>query len=227
MNDDNFAFPILTVDGVIFQLIDGKLTVLLIERTFEPFLGVWALPGGYLPREETSRQALDRVLIQKTGLSLNQVSLVEQPYAFDAPSRDPRSYAVTVMYMGLGKDLTAGEHRGMTNAQNPTFVPVAELPRLAFDHEQIVKFAHHRLKELVMNTNAISALMSKHFTLSQLQSAYEAIFLKKLDKRNFRKRIASLNLTKPTNKMVKDGAHRPARLYQFAKVRLQSFIPDF
>jgi 8-oxo-dGTP diphosphatase len=228
MNNENPESPILTVDGVVFQLIDGQLAVLLIRRGFEPFLGVWALPGVYIGSQETSRQALDRALTQKTGISLKQVELVEQPYAFDMPKRDPRGYVVTVMYIGLAKgNVTPGTHKGMNNAQNPQFMSIAKLPKLAYDHDEIVRFAVSQLRALAMSTNAVGALLPKHFTLSQLQSAYEAIFCKQLDKRNFRKRILALDFLKDTGKMLKDGAHRPAKLYSLAKVRVQSYSPVF
>lgn len=227
VDDENFKFPILTVDGVIFQLIDGKLTVLLIQRAFEPFLNEWALPGVYISAKETSRQALDRALIQKTGISLEQITLVEQPYAFDAPKRDPRGYAVTVMYIGLCRQVTPGMHKGMNNAQNPQFLPVAGLPKLAYDHTRIIAFAHDRLKSLAMSTNAVAALLPKHFTLTQLQAAYEAVFCKPLDKRNFRRKILSLDFLKETDKMLTEGSHRPAKLYTLTKAGIQSYTPTF
>lgn len=225
---EDFTFPILTVDSVVFQLINNKLAVLLIQRGFEPFLGVWALPGVYIPSHETSRQALDRALIQKTGISLDQVNLIEQPFAFDAPQRDPRGYAVTVMYIGLCKgDVVPGTHKGMNNAQNPQFLPVIGLPKLAYDHDQIVAFAHNRLKALALSTNVVGALLPKYFTLTQLQSAYEAIFCRPLDKRNFRRRILSLGFIKETDKILNEKAHRPAKLYTLAKTKLQSYVPTF
>lgn len=227
MDDTDFKFPILTVDGVIFQLIDGKLTVLLIQRAFEPYKGEWALPGVYIPADETSHQALDRALIEKTGIGLDDITLVEQPHAFDAPQRDPRGYAVTVMYIGLCKKVTPGTHKGMNNAQNPHFLPVIGLPRLAYDHARIIAFAHNRLKYLAMNTNAVGAFLPTYFTLTQLQSAYEAIFCKPLDKRNFRRKIVSLGFVKETDKMFAEGSHRPAKLYTLVKTGVQSYAPTF
>jgi 8-oxo-dGTP diphosphatase len=217
--EEEFAFPILTVDGVVFQLVGNELHVLLIERAFEPFLGAWALPGMYVSKDETTRMALERVLVEKTGVSTEQLALIEQPYAFDSPQRDPRGYAVTIMYIGLGQGIVPGTREDMTNGQNPTFHPLSNLPKLAYDHEVIVAFAHNRLKTLAAHTNVLAVMLPSSFTLLQLQTAYEAIFGKKLDKRNFRKRILSLNLIEPTGKMAKDGAHRPAQLYRFRDLK--------
>lgn len=164
---------------------------------------------------------------QKTGISCEQFDLIEQPYAFDAAARDPRGYTVTIMYIGLGRGLEPGTHKGMNNTQNPQFLPVAGPPNLASDHDQIIAFAHHRLKALAASTNATAALLPKYFTLSELQTAYEAIFCKKLDKRNFRKKILSLGLLEETSKVSQEGAHRPARLYKFRIAKLHSFSENF
>jgi 8-oxo-dGTP diphosphatase len=213
--EERFEFPILTVDGAIFQLVDDELTILLIQRAFEPFLGEWALPGEYIPKDRSSRQALEHLLVHKTGISTKQLRIIDQPYAFDSPARDPRGYAVTVMYIGLGRGITPGMHPHMDNGQNPQLVPISKLPKLAYDHQTIVKFALDRLKALSLHTAVVATLLPKDFTFLQLQTAYEAIFGKTLDKRNFRKKMLSLQLLEPTSAMTKDGAHRPAQLYRF------------
>src|ERR671930_62620 len=92
--------PTVTVDGVIFQLIDGELSLLLIKRAREPFKGSWALPGGYNNAGETTQEALDRVLAYKAGVRLSQLDLVEQLYTFDTVARDPRGHAVSITYLG-------------------------------------------------------------------------------------------------------------------------------
>jgi 8-oxo-dGTP diphosphatase len=228
MPEKDFRFPILTVDGVVFQLVNNKLTVLLIERGYEPFLGMWALPGAYISATETSHQALDRMLIDKTGISARQCTLVEQPYAFDDPGRDPRGSSVTVMYIALGRGLTPGAVAGgMKYGQNPQFIPLDALPKLAYDHARIVAFAHNRLKALAASTTVVAPLLPDRFTFLQLQTAYEAIFGKRLDKRNFRKKVQSLGLVEATGKLAKDGAHRPAQLYRFRKAKLDMFASSF
>jgi 8-oxo-dGTP diphosphatase len=223
----NKSDPILTVDGVIFQFVDTKLSVLLIQRGYEPFKGQWALPGVYIEPGETSKQALERVLAQKADLSLSKITLIEQPFAFDAPHRDPRAYAVTVMYMGLCKNAQPGSAGDGSNLQNPQFTTLSELPELAYDHRAIVAFAHNRLAALATHTNVVGMLLPKTFTLTQLQQAYEAIFEKKFDKRNFRKRMLMLGFVKETGDMYTDGAHRPAKLYTLAKNKFQSYTPAF
>lgn len=216
--------PILTVDTVIFQLIDDELFVLLIKRTAEPFQGKWALPGGYNAAGETTHDAMERVLKIKAGIEIQDIKLIEQLYTFDTVARDPRGHAVSVTYMGMGKDLVP---EGSKTTQTPQFFPVNNLPELAYDHENIIHYAHERLQSKITYTNAVFALLDPLFTLSQLQTAYEAILCRPLDKRNFRKKFLSLGLIRATNEYFKSGAHRPARLYTFNSQKLEALSRSF
>jgi 8-oxo-dGTP diphosphatase len=221
---NKYVPPILTVDSVIFQLIDDELFVLLIQRAHEPFKGTYALPGGYNAAGETTHDAMSRILLQKAGVEVTDLKLVEQLYTFDTVARDPRGHAVSVTYMGLGKDIVP---EARTNTQTPQFFPVNGLPELAYDHANIIAYAHERLQSKVMYTNAVFGLLDTFFTLSELQSAYEAILCKPLDKRNFRKKFLSLELIQPTSEYRREGAHRPARLYKFNKQELESLSRSF
>ncbi len=215
--------PTLTVDSVIFQLTNDKLMVLLIKRANEPFKNSWALPGGYIAAGETTTEAMDRVLKNKAGLNSKNLGLIEQLYTFDTIARDPRGPAVAVTYMGLGRNLAESDDK----TQHPTFFPVTDLPKLAYDHKDIIAYAHERLKSKLTYTNAIFALLELKFSLSELQTAYEAVLDRSLDKRNFRKKFLSLGLIQPTNEYRQDGAHRPARLYRFHHPGLQTLTRSF
>jgi 8-oxo-dGTP diphosphatase len=216
--------PILTVDSVIFQLLDNELHVLLIKRSQEPFAGAWALPGGYNAAGDTTLTAMARVLKHKGGVEVEDLKLVEQLYTFDTVARDPRGHAVSVTYMGLGKDIVP---EGSSTTQTPEFFPVTNLPELAYDHANIIKYAHNRLQNKVMYTNAVFALLDPFFTLTDLQAAYEAILCEPLDKRNFRKKFLSLNLIHATSEMRREGPHRPARIYTFNSQKLESLARSF
>ncbi len=216
--------PILTVDSVIFQLIDNELFVLLIQRNQEPFKGAWALPGGYNPAGETTHAAQARILRTKTGIETKDLNYIEQLYTFDTVARDPRGHAVSVTYMGLGKELVP---EGGKTTENPQFYPVNTLLDTAYDHKDIIRYAHERLQSKITYTNAIRALLDPFFTLSQLQAAYEAVLGRPLDKRNFRKKFLSLSLITATTEYVKDGAHRPARLYKFKNKDLETLSRSF
>jgi 8-oxo-dGTP diphosphatase len=216
--------PVLTVDSVVFQLIDDQLSVLLIQRAQAPFAGHWALPGGYNAAGETTRDAMERVLLAKGGVNTRGLKLVEQLYTFDTVARDPRGHAVSVTYMGLGVDIIP--ESGKTT-ENPQFFPANELPKMAYDHADIIRYAHERLQSKVSYTNAVCALLDEFFTMSELQAAYEAILCRPLDKRNFRKKFLSLDLIHATSEMRRDGAHRPARLYTFNNQKLESLSRSF
>lgn len=200
----------ITVDVTIFTVHDGQLQIVLIKRTNEPFKGQWALPGGYLQEGETSAESAERVLRQKAGVS---GVYVEQLYTFDSPSRDARGRVVTIAYFALvpvGKLAFSG-----SDVQEPTLFSVAKLPLLAFDHSDIIRYAVQRLQAKLEYTNAVHSLLPRSFTLSELQSAYEAILDRPLDKRNFQKKFLSLDLITLTDEMKTGGKHRPARLYRF------------
>lgn len=215
--------PTLTVDAVIFQIIDGALNVLLIQRSDEPFKGDWALPGGYSPEGETTLQALERIVGYKAGVNIqNDLSYVEQLYTFDTVARDPRGHAVSVTYMGCGRDISP-DHAHDTSL----FFPVDSLPPMAYDHADIIKYAHERLVSKLTYTNAVYAFLPQYFTLAALQSAYEAVFGYPLDKRNFRKKFLSLHLTEETDQMQREGAHRPARLHRFTSDKLETLSRSF
>jgi 8-oxo-dGTP diphosphatase len=224
MYTSEYKPPILTVDCVIFQLVDNLLCVLLIRRAQEPFKGTRAMPGGYNAEGETTKDAMTRVLKAKAGIGPEDLQLIEQLYTFDTVARDPRGHAVSVTYMGLGKDIVP---RSGKTTQDPQFFPVNDLPKLAYDHDDIIKYAHERLQTKVTYTNAVFALLPELFTLSQLQIAYEAILDRPLDKRNFRKKFLSLDLIQPTEEFHMEGAHRPARLYKFNKQELETLSRSF
>jgi 8-oxo-dGTP diphosphatase len=215
--------PTLTVDAVLFELVNNKLQVVLLERPNEPFKGSWALPGGYNAEGETTRDALQRIVKEKAGVDLSKdMSYVEQLYTFDTVARDPRGHAVSVTYMGCAQNIqpTGGD------AHTSSFA-VSDLPKLAYDHAEIIRYAHERLQSKLTYTNAVYAFLPKKFTLTELQSAYEAILGRELDKRNFRKKFISLNLIHETDEMKREGAHRPAKLYQFNTPSLESLSRSF
>lgn len=216
--------PTLVTDSVIMQLIDNELSVLLIKRANEPFKDTYALPGAYNAAGETTFEAMSRTLMSKAGLDAKNLKIVEQLYTFDTVARDPRGHAVSVSYMGLGKDLVPEK---TDQVQMPKFHSINNLPEMAFDHKDIIKYAHDRLKSKLTYTNAVFALLDPEFTLSQLQSAYEAVLGHSLDKRNFRKKFLSLGLIHETDKLFKEGAHRPAKLYKFNSQSLEALSRSF
>ena len=207
--------PGVTVDVVIFTIEEGELKLLLIRRTADPFRDFWALPGGFLLKNETAEHASVRILKEKVGI---RNIYLEQLYTFDSPARDPRGHVLTVAYMALvpRENLRFGEWQGV---QGPALFPLKNLPKLAFDHRSIIGYAVRRLRAKLEYTNVAFSLLPKEFALNDLQRTYEIILGRKLDKRNFRKKFSMLGLVHPTRKMIRGKRQRPARLYTFASRR--------
>lgn len=217
-----YVAPTLTVDAVIFQISSGALEVLLLQRANDPFRGSWALPGGYNANGETTTTALHRIVLQKTGVNTEKdLAYIEQLYTFDTIDRDPRGHAVSVTYMGCGRDIE------LQSDSAAAFLQVGALPELAYDHASIIRYAHERLQAKFTYTNAASVFLKDKFTLSQLQHTYEIVFGKEFDKRNFRKKFLTLGMIHETGDTWRDGAHRPAKLYAFNSKKLQALERSF
>jgi 8-oxo-dGTP diphosphatase len=201
----------LTVDCVVFGFDETDLKVLLIERGLAPFKGKWALPGGFVRVDETLDKSARRELAEKTGL---KDVFLEQLYTFGTVDRDPRERVVSVAYYALVK-LSDHRAKAATDAANAEWFPISKVPRLAFDHADILATALARLKGKVRYQPVGFELLPPKFTLSQLQHIYEAILETDLDKRNFRKKVLSFGLLVPLKETQMVGRHRPAQLFRF------------
>jgi len=220
-----FPRPNLAVDCVVFGLDDEDLQVLLIERGLGPFVGKWALPGGFVREGEGLDDAARRELREETGL---EDVFLEQLYTFGAVDRDPRERVVSVAYYAL-VNLIAHPVHAATDARSAGWFPVADVagrsPDLAFDHRQIVRMALERLRGKLRYQPVGFELLPAKFTLSQLQHLYETVLQRKLDKRNFRKKLLKIagqtGMLVELDEVQQDVAHRAARLYRFDEQRYQ------
>jgi 8-oxo-dGTP diphosphatase len=213
----DYPHPAVTVDCVVFTIIEQRLSVLLVQRKRAPFKGKWALPGGFIQIEESLENAARRELSEKTGVS---DVFLEQLYTFGDLNRDPRERVVTVAYYAL-VDWETRELRaaGQTGTAGVGWFALRELPELAFDHQRIIDMALTRLRGKLEYTTVGFELLPEKFTLTELQRVYEIILDRPLDKRNFRKKMKELEktlLTKLPEKRMK-GVHRPAQLYSFRR----------
>jgi 8-oxo-dGTP diphosphatase len=201
----------VAVTVVIFTVKGATLSVLLIHRAAEPFADRWALPGGLLLFDETLDVAAERKLEGETGL---RDVYLEQLYTFDPPPGPAIPTPVVAYFALVDESLVHLEER---LSWRPAWFPVLDLPELAFENNAIVDYALRRLQAKLGYSNVVYSLLPDRFTLTQLQHTYEAILGRQLDKRNFRKRILSLDLVEPTDQVRHAGAHRPARLYRFSR----------
>jgi 8-oxo-dGTP diphosphatase len=201
----------LTVDCVVFGLDEDDLKVLLVQRGVPPFIGQWALPGGFVHVDETLEAAARRELAEETGVDN---LFLEQLYTFGDLDRDPRERVVSVAYFALIK-LPGRRVRATTDASDAGWFSLNKVPRLAFDHRRILDVARERLRGKVRYQPIGFELLPDKFTLRQLQQLYEKVLERPLDKRNFRKKILSMGLLDELDEVESDVAHRAARLYRF------------
>jgi 8-oxo-dGTP diphosphatase len=214
--------PGLTVDCVIFglDLEEESLKVMLIERELEPFKGMWAIPGGFVHDSETLTEAATRELREETGI---KDIFLEQLYTFGNPGRDPRGWVVSVAYYALVSPEQHSIHAA-TDARQAKWFPVTTLPHLAFDHAQILGTALERIRGKLTYAPIGFELLPNKFTIKQIQKLYEIVLGRKLDNRNFRKKIFVMDVLRELNEMQKGVSHRAARLYKFDERKYRQLV---
>ncbi|HUB05382.1 MAG TPA: NUDIX domain-containing protein [Myxococcales bacterium] len=212
-----FTRPSVAVDCAVFGISEAQaLEVLLVRREAQPYLRRWALPGSFLRLRdeadpgESLDEAARRTLEEEAGV---RGAYLEQLYTFGEPRRDPRGRVISVAYYALvrSRDFVA---RAGRDASEASWLPIAALPHLAFDHDAILAAALARLTAKIRYAPIGFNLLPPAFTLSQLQGLYEAILRRPVDKRNFRKRVLAMGLLKEAGATT-GGQGRPARLYRF------------
>ena len=217
---DHFFKAPFTVDNVIFGFDEGDLKVLLIKRGEEPFKDEWALPGYFVHENENLDAAAERVLEELTGI---KNVYLEQVNTFGAVNRHPMGRVITVAYYSLIKISDYNLHASSI-AVKAEWHRISKLKELVFDHFKILTACFQRLKNRVRDRPVGFELLPPKFTLTELQHLYEAILETDLDKRNFRKKILSMNLLLDLNEIQEGVAHRPARLYKFDKKKYEEFL---
>ncbi len=217
-----YARPAVTADCVVFGLDEEGLKVLLIQRDLEPFAGQWALPGGFAAVGESMEETARRELEEETGL---KGVFLEQLFTFSEPDRDPREHVVTVAYYAL-VNLIEHHVQAATDARSAAWFEIDDIPDLAFDHNLILQTAYERLKGKIRYQPVGFELLPLKFPLRQMQCMYEKILDKKLDKRNFRKKILKMGIIRELDEIETDVPHRAARLYRFDKKKYDRMLKE-
>lgn len=212
--------PAVTTDCVIFGFDEGELKVLLIERSIEPFIGQWALPGGFVGEDETGDECAKRILLKETCL---ENIFMEQLYTFSDINRDPRFRVISMAYFALVKLSDYDAQVGL-DAANVKWFSISDVPELAFDHTKILKTATERLKGKIKYQPIGFELLPERFTLPELRHLYEVVLQTELDDRNFRKKILSYNLLSDTGELQRGARNRAPKLYRFDKDRYEELM---
>ncbi|ARC57774.1 Bifunctional NMN adenylyltransferase/Nudix hydrolase [Frondihabitans sp. 762G35] len=219
---DETASPALAVSTVIFSLMPSDTTgrtalhIPLVRRIREPYLGLWALPGGPLGLDEDLSDAARRHLFATTALS---PTYLEQLYAFGARGRSLAERVVSIVYWALVARPTAGAASPaaglVTGDPNVCWFDADHLPALAFDHAAIVEYALWRLRTKMEYSRIAHAFIGETFTLTQLREVYEAVLSRELDPANFRRTVEASDAVVPTGEFLTGTPHRPPRLYRY------------
>jgi len=199
----------LTVDCVIFGFDENSLKVLLIKSDLAQFNGKLSFLGDNVHVHEDLDTAANRVLKERTGM--NDVFL-EQVHTFSNPDRHPAGRVVTTVYASL---LNIKHHELIIHDNELKWHVVNQISEMAFDHQQILEVCTKWLQKKVQEQPLAFNLLPTKFSLRQLQNVYEAILDIKLDRRNFRKKFASMGFLNDTNEMETHVTHRPGKLYTF------------
>jgi len=203
--------PAVTVDCVIFGFDESNLNILLIQRGIDPFKGKWAFPGGFIKEKETAEEGARRELYEETGV---ENVFMEQLQAFSGVDRDPRERVITIAFYALVKQ-SDYIVRGGDDASKAQWFRIHEIPKLAFDHDSILRVAMSHLKQKIQFEPIGFELLNDKFTMTQLQTLYESILEIRFDRRNFYKKMLSLDLLNPLEEKVPNTSHRAARYFSF------------
>ena len=220
MTTSQYQFPThhVAVDCIIFGYEKEKLKLLLSHRRYKPEQGKWSLLGGWVQEDETVESAAERVLMQYTGL---KDIYLEQVHVFSNPLRDPGGRVISVVFFAL---IRIDKHdKQLVTEHGAKWWALNKIPSLIFDHEQMVAYAHERLKLKASYELIGEKLLPSKFTVLQLRTLYEAIFQRTFDPGNFRKKILSLKVIERLDVKNTTDSKRGAYYYSFRKNNGLSF----
>lgn len=212
----DYERPSVTVDMLIFTVMDDDLKVLFVRRKNPPHQGMWAFPGGFVDMDESLENAAVRELKEETNVDdPSETGYLEQLHTFGDPGRDPRTRVITVTYLALVRSEGINP-KGGDDARDAAWHSAIDPPKLAFDHDMILERAMNRLEELACNTIIPFNLIPECFTWQDVQGVYELLLRRQLDKRNFRRRMTAMAPLERCEHGHTKSIGRPAILFKLA-----------
>lgn len=205
----NIGIHVITT---LFTVNKGEVKVLLIKRTNEPFKDYWALPGGAMYNNETLEDGAKREIKEKTGLDNIKLELCG---VFDDIKRSNLQRMIGISFIGVINIDGLELQRETLKTSNADFFSINRVPTLAYDHNEIINKSIVILKEKILNSNILKGLLPEEFTLPELQKVYETLLNKKLDRRNFRKKLLNDGIICDVKKDALFNGKKPAKLYRF------------
>ena len=219
---DNHSKVFVAVDCIIFGFENGKLKLLIGKRKMDPGRGDWSLYGGFVEPNESVEDAANRVLYELTGM---RKVYMKQVGAFGAVDRDPGERVVSIAYCALINVKDYDDK--LRKKYEVEWVTLDKMPPLYSDHGKMVWKAISLLRRRISTEPLSFNLLPTLFTLTQLQNVYEAILGEEIDKRNFRKRIKSIDFIEKTELIDKLTSKRGAALYRFNKKAFEKEDANF
>ncbi len=208
-----YPHPAVTTDCVIFGFDGTKLKVLLVQRGIEPYKGRWAFPGGFINMEESAQECAIRELFEETGL---KTAYVKQFHAYSEPYRDPRERVITIAYYALVK---IEDVKGGDDAAKAAWFSLDEIPKLAFDHDMILRRAQKELRRQIHFEPIGFELLKEKFTIKELQNLYEAILDVHFDRRNFYNKMLRIGIIERLDEKASPSPKRDAFLFRLNQER--------
>lgn len=218
-----YPHPAVTADCVIFAFDGECLKILLVERGIEPFMGQWALPGGFMNIDETIEQTAQRELREETGI---ERVFMQQFKVYSRVDRDPRERVVTVAFVALVRHSDFRKVSGGDDARLAAWFNIDQLPPLAFDHDTIIAEAREYLTDIIRIKPLAFTLLNETFTMSMLQKVYEVISGVSYDRRNFQRKVMQTDIVEDCGIAYSHAPSRPPKLYALSK-RIKRLLSNY
>jgi ADP-ribose pyrophosphatase YjhB (NUDIX family) len=216
-----YSRHLVAVDCIIFgyDIHEKEIKLLLVKRSFDPARGKWSLAGGFVEQAESLDVAAYRVLHNLTGL---KNVFLKQLYSYGDVDRDPGARVISVAYWALIKIKDIDQK--LSKKSGARWQSMTRLPELIFDHLVMVDRALSELRMQVRIKPVGFELLPEKFTLVQMLDLYEAIYQKNIDKRNFRKKILSMDILEKLDEKEKETSKKGAYYYRFIKERYKKLV---